>query len=99
MVNEVANELWKITPDLRLIFGLHATSVKKNMSEIAMVDPRVEILCVNNHFNSMKKHLGVNAKEVLAQLNDEILPQTTKGFLRQKINKKYYLPVWTFDKE
>ena len=45
MVNEVADSLWKINPELRLIFGLHATSVKNNMEEIAKVDPRVEILC------------------------------------------------------
>ena len=44
MVNEVASELWKITPRLRLIFGLHATSVKARLEEIARVDPRIEIL-------------------------------------------------------
>lgn len=44
MVNEIASALWEITPDLRLIFGLHATSVNKRLSEIARVDPRVEIL-------------------------------------------------------
>ncbi len=44
MVNDVASELWKINPELRLIFGLHATSVKNHMNEIARVDPRVEIL-------------------------------------------------------
>jgi TPR repeat protein len=54
---------------------------------------------VNSHFSSMKKLMGVNGKEVLAQLNDEIMPQSTKGFLHHKIDKKYYLPVWTFDKK
>lgn len=44
MVNEVAEELWKITPDLRLIFGLHASSVRNHLDEIARVDPRIEIL-------------------------------------------------------
>ena len=44
MVNEVACALWEITPELRLIFGLHATSVKTRLDEIARVDPRVEIL-------------------------------------------------------
>lgn len=44
MVNEVAEELWKITPGLRLIFGLHATSVRSRLEEIARVDPRIEIL-------------------------------------------------------
>ena len=44
MVNEIADELWRITPDLRLIFGLHASSVKKNLEEIAHVNPKIEIL-------------------------------------------------------
>ena len=43
MVNDVADELWKITPDLRLAFGLHATSVRSRLDDIARVDPRVEI--------------------------------------------------------
>ena len=44
MVNDIANTLWEITPDLRIIFGLHATSVKKRLDDIAKVDPRMEIL-------------------------------------------------------
>lgn len=44
MVNEIAVELWRVTPSLRLIFGLHATSVCKHLEQIARVDPRIEIL-------------------------------------------------------
>ena len=44
MVNDVAQQLWQITPDLRLIFGLHASSVKNRLAEISKVDPRIEIL-------------------------------------------------------
>ncbi len=44
MVNDIAAELWKITPDMRIIFGLHASSVKKRLDEIARVDSRMEIL-------------------------------------------------------
>ena len=44
MVNDIAAELWKITPNLRLIFGLHATSVRKHLPAIAKVDPKIEIL-------------------------------------------------------
>lgn len=44
MVNEVAEQLWEITPDLRIIFGLHATSVRNRLDEIARVDARMEIL-------------------------------------------------------
>lgn len=43
MVNEIAEELWKITPDLRLVFGLHATSVKSHLDEIAKVNPKIDI--------------------------------------------------------
>ena len=43
MVNDVAEELWRITPNLRLAFGLHATSVKSRLDDIARVNPRVEI--------------------------------------------------------
>ena len=43
-VNDAAAALFAIKPDLRLIFGLHATSVKGWLSEIANVDPRIEIL-------------------------------------------------------
>lgn len=44
MVNDIAAELWKIKSELRLIFGLHATSVRNRLDEIACVDPRIEIL-------------------------------------------------------
>lgn len=44
MVNDIAEELWRITPDLRLIFGLHATSVRNRLEEIARIDRRMEIL-------------------------------------------------------
>lgn len=44
MVNEVAEKLWEITPDLRLIFGLHASSVVNHLDEIERVDSRIEIL-------------------------------------------------------
>ena len=43
-VNETSDALFKLKPDLRLQFGLHATSVKSWLSEIANVDPRIEIL-------------------------------------------------------
>lgn len=42
-VNATAAALYAIKPDLRLLFGLHATSVKSWLSEIARVDPRIEI--------------------------------------------------------
>lgn len=43
LINEIAIELWKITPNLRLLFGLHASSVKNHMDTIAKVDSRIEL--------------------------------------------------------
>lgn len=43
-VNEVVGELLSINPELHIQFGLHATSVKNHLYEIARVDKRVEIL-------------------------------------------------------
>ena len=43
-VNETAEALFAVKPDLRLQFGLHATSVKSWLSEIENVDTRIEIL-------------------------------------------------------
>lgn len=42
-VNGTAEALFALKPDLRLLFGLHATSVKNWLPEIAKVDPRIEI--------------------------------------------------------
>lgn len=44
MVNEITEKLLEIKPGMRIIFGLHATSVVNRLDEIARVDERVEIL-------------------------------------------------------
>lgn len=44
LVNMTAAELLRRYPNLKLQFGLHATSVKDDLSYIAAVDPRVEIV-------------------------------------------------------
>jgi hypothetical protein len=44
LVNDTANTLLEKYPKLKLQFGLHATSVKNRLDEIAKVDKRVEIL-------------------------------------------------------
>lgn len=44
LVNTTASELYKIEPNLKIQFGLHATSVKKHPREIAKVDKRIEIV-------------------------------------------------------
>ena len=43
-VNDTAQELLTRHPNLRIQFGLHATSVKNHLSAIARVDKRIEIL-------------------------------------------------------
>ena len=44
LVNMTADEILKDEPDLYIQFGLHATSVKDHLDDIAKVDPRVTIL-------------------------------------------------------
>ena len=44
LVNETANELFKITPDLHIQFGLHATSVKNHLDILKRVDERIYIV-------------------------------------------------------
>ncbi len=43
LVNMTAGEILAENPNLHIQFGLHATSVRNNLPDIAMVDPRVEI--------------------------------------------------------
>ena len=43
-VNEIASRILAERPDLRIVFGLHATSVRDHLDEIALTDPRLEIL-------------------------------------------------------
>ncbi|MBQ2742964.1 MAG: hypothetical protein IJF32_09175 [Oscillospiraceae bacterium] len=44
LVNETAAELFKLSPDLHIQFGLHATSVKNNLDYISKVDERIHII-------------------------------------------------------
>ena len=43
-VNAIAADILRERPDLRIVFGLHATSVRDHLDEIAAADPRLEIL-------------------------------------------------------
>lgn len=40
-VNRVSARLWNRHPDLNLLFGLHATSVSRQLRYIRQVDPRI----------------------------------------------------------
>ncbi len=44
LVNSTANELYKISPDLELQFGLHASSVKEKLEYIKKTDERIMIV-------------------------------------------------------
>lgn len=44
MVNTIGGEILKEQPDLKILFGLHATSVLTNLPDIATVDPRISII-------------------------------------------------------
>lgn len=43
-VNEVSAALFEVNPDLEIQFGLHASSVRNHLDEIACTDPRVNII-------------------------------------------------------
>ena len=43
-VNRVSARLWSRHPDLNLLFGLHATSVSRQLRYIRQVDPRITIV-------------------------------------------------------
>ena len=58
-VNRTADDIFKITPDLELQFGLHATSVNKRLPYIQKVDPRIRIVwenCGTFPFGYIPKH-------------------------------------------
>jgi len=44
LVNETAGALFKEYPDLKIQFGLHATSISENFVDLAALDPRVVIV-------------------------------------------------------
>ncbi|MBR7155444.1 MAG: hypothetical protein IKD22_01285, partial [Lentisphaeria bacterium] len=57
LVNSIAAELLAARPELKIVFGLHASSVKEDLDAIAKSDPRLEILwedCGNYPFNRIK---------------------------------------------
>ena len=43
-VNDTARQLYEKHPELELLFGLHATSVKEKLEYLAKVDPRIRIV-------------------------------------------------------
>jgi hypothetical protein len=43
-VNETGRALLAITPDLRIQFGLHATSIVGNYPDLEELDPRISII-------------------------------------------------------
>ncbi len=58
-VNRTADDIFKISPDLELQFGLHATSVNKRLQYIKKVDPRIRIVwenCGTFPFDYIPKH-------------------------------------------
>lgn len=57
LVNSIAAQLLAAQPELKIVFGLHASSVKEDLDAIAKSDPRLEILwedCGNYPFNRIK---------------------------------------------
>jgi len=44
LVNEISSALFALKPDLRIHFGLHATSIREHYSDLASLDRRVTIV-------------------------------------------------------
>ena len=44
MVNDISSALFALDPDLRLHFGLHATSIGDHFIDLESLDPRIEIV-------------------------------------------------------
>jgi hypothetical protein len=44
LVNEIGQEILKEKPDLRIEFGLHATSIREHYTDLAQLDPRITIV-------------------------------------------------------
>lgn len=44
MVNDIGKALLKETPDLRIYFGLHATSIRQHYPDLKNLDPRITIV-------------------------------------------------------
>lgn len=58
-VNGIASRILERHPQLRLQFGLHASSVKKHLEHIARTDPRIEIIwedCGDFPYHYMPSH-------------------------------------------
>lgn len=43
-VNDTAHKIFEISPDVEIMFGIHYTSVKNHLDEIARVDKRIRII-------------------------------------------------------
>ncbi len=43
-VNDTARSLWQINPDLKIYFGLHATSIREHYVDLASLEPQITIV-------------------------------------------------------
>ncbi|MBR0189939.1 MAG: hypothetical protein IJQ23_06100, partial [Clostridia bacterium] len=84
LVNETAAELLSKYPNLKLQFGLHASSVKNRLNEIAKVDKRVEILW---------EDCGVFPYSYYPEVNDEKQFEETLDFTKKILTLRGNAPV------
>lgn len=85
-VNDTADAMLRINPDLHIQFGLHATSVKTKMKYIEKVDPRIEILwedCGSFPYNYIPS--AVNGEHNSISF-DETLKYTTELIKLREVN-------------
>lgn len=81
-VNMTAGKIFEREPDLKLVFGLHASSVKDHLSFIAQVDERVEIMwedCGSFPYGYFPYLCETDDFEATAAFTDRILALRERG--------------------
>ncbi len=91
-VNETVSLFYKKYPDIKLQFGLHATSVKDRLTAIATVDPRVQIVWEDagafpfsympNDISDFEKTKDFAIKIAHLRGNEDYFGAVTKGLVK-----------------
>lgn len=80
-VNNTAREIYEINPDISLLFGLHATSVRNKLDTFKKLDPRVAIICEDmGAFPYHNSSDGTNGFDETLKLNRQVQELRQGGF-------------------
>lgn len=93
LVNRVSAEMLREEPQLKIVFGLHATSVKHDMATIAKTDPRIEILWEDTaNFPYSSAPINISAADG-AKLTADVM--ASKGHTIGIVWKSQLVQDWT----